>query len=301
MTNEEKAELLLLLLPYITSHPDGVPIDELVERFEIDRKRVIQLLNSAQLVGPPDGTPDEYLDVLIEDDRAFAFLPHAFERPIRFNIRETWALLLALTPMAEAPLPQLATAARSLRERLLENVSRNARGLADLPSDLPQIDEAGDASNAERSAYALIERAVRERRRIRADYWSKSRDVLEERLLEPCLILTDRSHYYLITSDEKAYHFGRFRSVTLLDERFEVPESFNPEAIRKRRFGTIEGASFRILEGGVERELAGPFGSGAAAYLREGRGERVLVDPPEARASFIEETKEILARYERSA
>lgn len=296
MTNEEKAELLLLLLPFITAQPDGVPIDEIVERFEIDRKRVIQLLNSAQLVGPPDGTPDEYLDVVIEDDRAFAFLPHAFERPVRFNVRETWALLLALSQLIEAPLPQLANAARKLRERLLENASKSASGLAQLPIEA-SLEHANGESD---SPFALIERAVREQRKIRADYWSKSRDVLEERVLEPCLILTDKSSFYLITSDEKAYHFGRFREVALLDERFEIPGGFDPEAIRARRFGSVRGESFLVREGGEERELPGPFSAGAAAYLREGRGDRMLIAPPEARDAFLEETRALLNRYERS-
>lgn len=294
MTNEEKAELLLLLLPFITSEPDGVPINALVERFGISRKRVLQLLNSAQLVGPPDGTPDEYLDVMIEDDRAFAFLPHAFERPVRFNVRETWALLLALSQLVEAPLPQLSSAARALRDRLLESVSKSASGIADLPKD----ERAGEAESDAESPFALIETAVREQRKIRADYWSKSRDVLEERVLEPCLILTDKSNFYLITSDEKAYHFGRFRAVSLLDERFEIPESFDPDAIRTRRFGSVVDRSFRIREGGEERALPGNFSAGAAAYLREGRGERVLLEPAEARDAFIEETRAILARYE---
>lgn len=297
MTNEEKAELLLLLLPFISAHPDGVPVDEIVQRFEIDRKRVVQLLRSAPLVGPPDGSPDEYLDVFIdEDDRAYAFLPHAFERPVRFNVRETWALLLALSQLVEAPLPQLASAARALRERLLESVSKSASGLVELPTDAASSE---DEDADESSPFALIEKAVREQRKIRADYWSKSRDVLEERVLEPCLILTDKSNFYLITSDEKAYHFGRFRAVSLLDERFEIPEGFDPEAIRARRFGSVQREPFRVREAGEERILPGPFGAGASAYLREGRGERVLLEPPSALESFLQETRELLAQYER--
>lgn len=290
MSVEKNAERLLFLIPFVASQKDGVPLATLREMLDVDEKTLISLLETGSLVGSPEGSPDEYVGLTLDDDRVHVFLPQRFRRPVRFTVRELWALLLALAPLAASPLPELSERARALREKLLDLSSRRAASAFE-----PAVRSAATPTERD-DVFHQVERAVVERRAVEIEYWSKSRDALGTREIEPLSLLVEGGAWYVAAKDEKTYRLDRVKRATLLDRTFTVSAA-EIERLRERAFSE-SNAEFVVLEGGVRRTLHGEVNASTHAYLREGRGRRVLLSPEEAREGFVRETRELLARYE---
>ena len=294
MSVEEDAERLLFLIPFVASHEDGVPLATLREMLGVDERRLISLLETGSMVGAPSGSPDEYVGLVLDEDRVPVFLQQRFDRPVRFTAKEVWALLLALAPLTDTPMPALREKAHTLREKLLDLASRRAAAVTELAprSSSAPSEEPHDVRNT-------LERAVVEQRAVLVEYWSKSRDSLGTREIEPRLLLSENGAWYVVASDEKTYRVDRVKRATLLERTFEG-SPLDVEALRRRLFSeSPEDGSFVVAEDGVPRVFRGEVNASMHAHLREGRGRRVLTEPEAARAAFIEETRALLERYER--
>jgi proteasome accessory factor C len=292
MSVEVDAERLLFLIPFVASHEEGVPLAELREMLGVDEKALVSLLEAGSMIGAPGGSPDEYVGMYLDEDRVHVFLPQRFERPVRFTSRELWALLLALAPLAVSPMPALREKSRALRAKLLELASRRAASVTELAP------RARDDASSTPDVFEALERAVVERRAVEIEYWSKSRDSVGTRTIEPHLLLSENGAWYVAASDEKTYRVDRVKRATLTSRTFEAP-AIDVEAFRARVFaqGARDG-SFVVAEDGARRTLDGEVNASVHAYLREGRGRRVLLEPRAPRDAFIQETKALLSRYE---
>ena len=47
----DRVRRMLAIVPWVASQPDGVPIDELCERFDIDRRQLVDDLSTLSFVG----------------------------------------------------------------------------------------------------------------------------------------------------------------------------------------------------------------------------------------------------------
>jgi predicted DNA-binding transcriptional regulator YafY len=113
-----------------------------------------------------------------------------------------------------------------------------------------------------------LDRAVRQRRKVRIDYYSASRGERHERIVCPHLLHNNRGDWYLIAQDSlrnemRMFHLGRVMSWEVLGEIFERDAAFHPEKWLSEAF-----QSFRGVE---EERVAIRFDAYQARWIRERR------------------------------
>jgi proteasome accessory factor C len=142
--NEARDRLrrLLLVVPYSVRHP-GATVDELAARLGVEPAMLREDLDKLALVGRPPFSPDDFIDIYVEDDRVYVMLDQRFERPPRLTAPEAAALWASAQLMRPAAKTALASAqeklvaavpesARELFERLAERVGSEAAPMDDL-------------------------------------------------------------------------------------------------------------------------------------------------------------------------
>lgn len=213
----ERLRRLLALIPWLADHP-GAALEEICERFEIGADQLREDLAVVWMVGLPPYTPDQLIDVVIEDDRVWLHLGDFFASPLRLTADQALALVaagstLSSTPGADADGPL-------------------ARGLAKLAGSLGvQAGEAMDIhlGDAEPERVESLRQAVRDRRRIEIDYYSYGRDELTTRRIDPYRVVADQGQWYLSAwchqaDGERLFRVDRIRSVRATGELFEAPD-----------------------------------------------------------------------------
>lgn len=78
VTAADRLRRIVTILPWI-AHRDGPTIDEICERFVVDRNDLLADLDVAFLIGVPPYTPDQLIDVIVEDDRVWVTLGEYLE------------------------------------------------------------------------------------------------------------------------------------------------------------------------------------------------------------------------------
>ncbi|HBX76574.1 MAG TPA: hypothetical protein DEG43_02915, partial [Acidimicrobiaceae bacterium] len=92
ITAADRVQRIVSIVPWIAARP-SVPIDEVCTQFGISRADLLNDLDVVFMVGVPPYTPDELIDVLIEDDQVSVRVGRYFERPLRLKTTEALALL----------------------------------------------------------------------------------------------------------------------------------------------------------------------------------------------------------------
>jgi predicted DNA-binding transcriptional regulator YafY len=113
-----------------------------------------------------------------------------------------------------------------------------------------------------------LDRSVRERRKVRIDYYSASSGERNERAVSPHLLHNNRGDWYLIAHDGlrnemRMFHLGRVEGWEVLAEQFERDAAFRPEEWLSEAF-----QSFR---GGEEKRIVIRFDAYQARWIRERR------------------------------
>src|SRR5262249_45886090 len=90
----ERLRRVLFLVPYAVRHP-GIPVKELARKCGVSDKELLDDLDFLLGVGCPPFSPDDFLDLYVEGDRAFVALHQSFSRPPRFTESEAAALAAA--------------------------------------------------------------------------------------------------------------------------------------------------------------------------------------------------------------
>jgi proteasome accessory factor C len=85
---------MLAMVPWIASH-DGPTVDEICERFQVSRRKLLEDLEVLSLVGVPPYTPDTLIEVTIEGDRVWLRFAEVFARPLHLTPEQGLALVVA--------------------------------------------------------------------------------------------------------------------------------------------------------------------------------------------------------------
>jgi len=80
----DRVARMLAMIPWIASH-DGPTVDEICERFQVDRRKLLDDLEVLSLVGVPPYTPDTLIEVTIEGDRVWLRFAEVFARPLHLT------------------------------------------------------------------------------------------------------------------------------------------------------------------------------------------------------------------------
>ena len=224
-----RLQRILLLLPYAIHHP-GVSVDELSRKFNVPKRELIGDLELVFLCGLPGYGPGDLIDVTIDDDRVYVRMADYFAAPLRFTPAEALTLYAGAAALADSPGMEEADSLR----RALDKLGR-ALGVNRGDGGGPEIDVR--LSSGPGGHLDSLEDALREKRKVRLEYFSATRGELTHRVVDPWGLIAALGRWYLVawdhlSEDERMFRTDRMKEVVVLDDRADVPEGFDPEAYK---------------------------------------------------------------------
>ncbi|HEY0880318.1 MAG TPA: WYL domain-containing protein, partial [Archangium sp.] len=90
----ERLRRLLFLVPFVSKNP-GLPVDEVAKVVGITKDELLEELDLLTLVGRPPFSPDDFVDVYVEDDKVYVDLDQRLSAPPRLTAAEGVALAAA--------------------------------------------------------------------------------------------------------------------------------------------------------------------------------------------------------------
>ena len=211
-----RLQRLLSLVPWVAAH-DGPTVDEVCRRFGLTREQLLADLDVVFLCGLYPYTPDELVEVVVEEDRVWIRYAEFFARPLRLTPEQALALVAAGASLLAAP--------------GADPEGPLARGLAKLAAVLGVApDEALEVSlgTAAEETLELLQEAVRASRQVELDYYAFGRDERARRVVDPYRVYADQGQWYVAGWDhlrdgERVFRVDRISSATLLASTFDPP------------------------------------------------------------------------------
>lgn len=218
----------------------------------------------------------EAVQIFLEPDRLEVHSAH-FLRPMRLTLAEVAALELGLAVLASERPPEEQAAIQGAQERLRKALARLPRdeqadgsGL-ELPDGVRHA-ELGPA--ADPATLAMLRKAYRESRKVGLRYRKADAEHATDRSACPFAILFASGRWYLVAQCDgvegvRVFRVDRIERVTLLDERYEIPATFQVTEMFK------DGRAFASE---VEARVRIRFGPRVARWIAEREGGRLEAD-----------------------
>jgi proteasome accessory factor C len=219
-----RMQRLLAMVPWIAAQ-DGPTLAEVCERFGLTEKELAADLEVMWLVGLPPYTPDALVDVVQEGDRVWIHFADVFESPQRLTPDQAVALLTAGASVLALPGTERDGALGRGVEKLSAVLGVEAEQVLDVDLGL------GGAEVLD-----VLRTAVTDHRRVHLDYYSYGRDARTERDVDPYLVHAEDGSLYVLghchlAGAERRFRIDRIAAATLLDERFDPPDTSAPAGV----------------------------------------------------------------------
>jgi len=205
-----RIQRLLAVLQWAAGKAEGVPIEELCERFGLARAELVKELEMAAMVGADSLHYDEMpFEVIVEDGRVWVRL-FSFGTPLRLTPAEGLALVAA----ADALVGDDA----SPESPLWRALGKLAALLGIEPGEAVDVDLDPQGGATGR----LLTAAVAAGKRVRVTYWSYGRDVVQTREVDPWLVFAADGLWYLTglavdREERRNFRLDRMEAVEQLD------------------------------------------------------------------------------------
>lgn len=303
----ERLIRLLALLAYLAEVGDA-SLEDLSLRFGIDERSLVRQLELAACCGLPPYTPDELLELVIDDGRVYAFGLEALRRPPRLTPDEGFALA--------------ASARALLSVRGEDSGGPLATALSKLEAALGASRVGVEIDTSEH--LETLRRATEDREIVEIDYLGAAKGEPTTRRIEPFRVTALEGTFYvdafcLLANDWRRFHLQRILRVSPTGVTFtpiEPPEEFQTS------HAFVGGPRVKLAEVALsfERaELVERFAAGAPTPLADGRlivrievgdpewfGRLLLrlgpdaevLSPPELRDAAAQVARRALKRYE---
>jgi proteasome accessory factor C len=185
VTAAERFQRIVSIVPWIAQRP-GVTIAAVCEQFDIEREELLADLDVVFMVGVPPYTPDELIDVMIEDDEISIRLGDYFTRPLNLTAVEALAVVAGAAVMLAVPgadeTGPLATALEKVRAGL--GFGAEAAVEVSLGGVDPEV-------------LSTLRAAITDRETLRINYYSHSSDAYAERSIDPLLVAPVDGNWYV--------------------------------------------------------------------------------------------------------
>jgi proteasome accessory factor C len=234
---------LLYLLPR-ASGPEPVSLEALARAAGSTPEEVFDDLFavSTRSFYRPAGFVDDLL-ISVEENEAWVSTGGEFGRPVRLTAREAFALGTGLRILADGASGEQATEIRALARRVEDALAaampdkyRDGRPAEDAeqPLDRLRTGLAAVADGDPTGIRAVVLAAAAERRRCRIAYAKPAGCDVEEREVEPYVVVFAGGFSYALgrcvrADDIRAFRLDRIVRAAAGEERFEVPEGFDPD------------------------------------------------------------------------
>lgn len=200
--SSDRVQGLLVMLPWLFER-EVVSIDEMAATFGLDRDTLLSDLNLSTFCGTPPYTPDELVEIFIEDDEVWIREPRIFTRPLRLTVEEAFTL----KAVGEAAIAVMGTGTSSAL----------ASALAKLP------DLADDASVVVRQPsdpkLAELEDCAASHEIVAIDYFTPLTEKSTRRDIVPMRLWVDGEHWYcdaldFLSGEHRLFRLDRMTAMT---------------------------------------------------------------------------------------
>ncbi len=186
---------LLAVLAYLAEHQSAT-LDQLAVRFEVPEVELIGDLQLAACCGLPPYTPDQLMEILVDETKVEARLGAELARPRRLTRDEGFALLAAARAIAAVPGADPQGALSRALDKLDTVLGMSGSVVVQLDTP-PLLDD--------------IRHACEAAQQIEIEYHSSSRDEVTARVVDPGGIFESEGHWYLDAYCHRSGGVRRFR------------------------------------------------------------------------------------------
>ncbi|HVM19303.1 MAG TPA: WYL domain-containing protein [Egibacteraceae bacterium] len=302
----QRLERILTMVPWLLDHP-GVSLDEVSERFGVDRDELADDLDILGYCGLPGYGGGDLVEVALMGDRVTVRMADFFARPLTLSMREAVTLLLAARALATVEGLEESGALRRATvalERLLGGHA--ARVEVDLRTDGDQW-------------LAPARQAVQDRRVVHLVYRSAAKAQTTARDVEPWAVVGHLGAWYLqgycrLAQGPRDFRLDRVKQLEVTDETVvSAPTSPGPPVYQPAegdRSVTLDLApeAWWVAEWAVVDDehidgetrrvtLRTPGLEWAARLVVQLGGQATVVHPPELAERVAELATETLSNY----
>ncbi|MFC9332831.1 helix-turn-helix transcriptional regulator [Arthrobacter sp. NPDC057009] len=201
-TSEDQLKRMLQLVPFLVRN-QGLPIEEVAERFGVTRQELEGDLLILICSGLPQGYPDELLDIQWEEGHVFISQSMELNRPVRFTVDEACALLTGLETLNGLPELAEGSALESVTLKLM--AAAGEEGLRAAALSGPEVGP-GNSANLE-----VIRDAIESGSQLHLVYLSAQKDTLSERDVDPLRLYSLDNTWYFEAYCHSAAGLRNFR------------------------------------------------------------------------------------------
>jgi proteasome accessory factor C len=218
-TSSERLSRLLALVPYLQRH-QGVALDEAARTFGVSERQLMDDLDLVFVSGLPGYTPADLIEVDYEGGTVTIDNADTIARPLRLDIGEASALLVALRTLADVP-------GLADRDALNRAIAKLERATSDLGVRAGRVSVEVEAEDR---VVPVVRKAVEGRRRLHLRYYVPGRDEVTERDVDPIRLLVVDGRSYLEAWCRRVDDVRLFR----LDRVVDLRETGDPADVPAR-------------------------------------------------------------------
>ncbi|PXX59296.1 proteasome accessory factor C [Nocardia tenerifensis] len=215
---------LLNMIPYFIAHP-GISAAEAAADLGVTTKQLMSDLNQLWMCGLPGYGPGDLIDLSFSEESIEVTFSAGIDRPLRLTSTEATALLVALRSIVDMPGMVDPTAAHAaiakIESAIVGGSGAEPDGARTPPPEAPAV--------------ATVRSALARQRALRLVYYSASRDVVSERVVDPIrIVLVDNNSYLQAWCRQaegvRLFRFDRIEAATELDEPARPPSHATEES-----------------------------------------------------------------------
>ena len=182
--------------------------------------------------------------------RSYRFTEKVFLHPLTFTLEEATALVQTIQGLSRGNTP-LRTSLQQAQEKIMASLPSERQKKVDEGRRAVDVRLSGHPVEVCRDTFSCVEQAVREKRRLKVRYYTKSREAWTERVLDPYVISFRGNAWYLVAychlrSNVMIFRLDRMEEVILLREVFELPANFSPDAFFAGSWFIEQGEPVRV-------------------------------------------------------
>jgi proteasome accessory factor C len=219
---------LLNMIPYFIANP-GISAAEAAVDLGVTTKQLMSDLNQLWMCGLPGYGPGDLIDLSFSEESIEVTFSAGIDRPLRLTSTEATALLVALRSIVDMPGMVDPTAAHAAIAKIESAFVGGAKGESLLPP-------------VEAPAVATVRSALARQHALSLVYYSASRDLVSERVVDPIRIVLVDNNSYLQAWCRQAEGVRLFRF-----DRIEAATEL-PEAARPPSHATEESAALDLFQ-----------------------------------------------------
>ncbi len=230
LATSPRLERLLMLVPWVMARPETT-VDEICERFKMQKEDLVADLDLLFLCGLPPFGPGDLIEAWIDGDHVHIAAADYLSRPLRLTQWEAVELLVMGRAIAQLPgLAEADSLHRALAKIEQALSPEEAAAAADLAA---RVAVELEGTGAE-PLLAVLRDTIAGRRRIRITYYSFGRDEIGDRTVDPYVVFSTLGNWYLLAADdlskeERVFRVDRIKEMSPTGETFRFPEGFDPE------------------------------------------------------------------------